>query len=326
MEYESVKADYDAPWKEALTLYFEQFLSFFFPEIHSKIDWSQPYQSLDKELLELGRDSDTGTQFPDKLFEVQLITGNPLWILIHVEVQSQSVSDFPKRIYRYNYRAFDQYDKPVVSLAILGDDTATWRPTEYAYTLDGYELKLKFPTAKLLDYQTQWEELESEQNPFALMVMAHLKTQATNRKMEERKQWKWTLIRSLFDRGYSREEVENLFRFIDRMMSLPKQLEQQLRTQLIEYREERQMPFISPMEELIREEAMEQGLEQGTLRNQRENILELLQVRFGEVPQSVVEAINRLEEIPTLKQLHRQTISVGSIAEFEQLLNPQTDS
>ena len=59
------------------------------------------------------------------------------------------------------------------------------------------------------------------------------------------------------------------------------------------------MPFISPMEELIREEAMEQGLEQGiqqgTLRSQRENILDLLQVRFGEVPPSVVEAVNRLE-------------------------------
>ncbi|MCT7960642.1 transposase [Laspinema sp. D1] len=330
MEYESVKADYDAPWKEAITLYFEQFLKFFFPDIHSEIDWSQPYQSLDKELLELGRDSELGTQFPDKLFEVKLISGNPLWILIHGEVQSQYVKDFSQRIYQYNYRAFDQYNKPVVSIAILGDDTASWRPTEYAYTLGGYELKLKFPTVKLLDYQTRWEELESEQNPFALMVMAHLKTQATHRKMDERKQWKWILIRSLFERGYSRKEVENLFRFIDRMMTLPKQLEQQLRTQIIEYREERQMPFISPMEELIQEEAMErgieQGLQQGTLQTQRENILDLLQVRFGEVPQSLLEAVNGLEDITTLKQLLRQTISVGSLSEFEQLLDSSTNS
>ncbi|MCT7970426.1 hypothetical protein NG799_29365 [Laspinema sp. D1] len=159
MKYESVKADYDAPWKEAITLYFEQFLKFFFPDIHSEIDWSQPYQSLDKELLELGRDSELGTQFSDKLFEVKLISGHPLWILIHGEVQSQYVKDFSQRIYQYNYRAFDQYNKPVVSIAILGDDTASWRPTEYAYTLGGYELKLKFPTVKLLDYQTRWEEL-----------------------------------------------------------------------------------------------------------------------------------------------------------------------
>lgn len=78
------------------------------------------------------------------------------------------------------------------------------------------------------------------------------------------------------------------------------------------------MPFISPMEELIQEEAI--------LKNQRENILDLLQVRFGEVPQSVVETVNRLEDMTLLKQLFRQAISVGSVAEFEQLLNPSTDS
>ena len=85
------------------------------------------------------------------------------------------------------------------------------------------------------------------------------------------------------------------------------------------------MPFISPMEELIQEEAMERGLQQGTLQTQRENILDLLQVRFGEIPQSVVETVNGLEDITTLKQLFLQAISVGSLAEFEQLLDSSTD-
>ena len=77
------------------------------------------------------------------------------------------------------------------------------------------------------------------------------------------------------------------------------------------------MPFISPMEELIQEEAI--------LKTQRENILDLLQVRFGEVPQSLVEAVNHLEDISTLKQLFLQAISVGSLAEFGQLLDSSTD-
>ena len=85
------------------------------------------------------------------------------------------------------------------------------------------------------------------------------------------------------------------------------------------------MPFISPMEELIQEEAMERGLQQGTLQTQRENILDLLQVRFGEIPQSVVETVNGLEDITTLKQLFLQAISVGSLAEFEQLQDSSTD-
>jgi len=32
--------EYDSPWKDILTDYFEQFLVFFFPDIALKIDWS----------------------------------------------------------------------------------------------------------------------------------------------------------------------------------------------------------------------------------------------------------------------------------------------
>ncbi|MDB9408227.1 hypothetical protein PN434_06720 [Microcystis aeruginosa CS-558/01A06] len=43
-------ANYDEPWKEALTEYFEAFLYFFFPEVHQLIDWTQIPESLEKEL------------------------------------------------------------------------------------------------------------------------------------------------------------------------------------------------------------------------------------------------------------------------------------
>jgi hypothetical protein len=42
------------------------------------------------------------------------------------------------------------------------------------------EMGLKFPVVKLLDYESQWSMLESSTNPFAVMAIAHLKTQATN--------------------------------------------------------------------------------------------------------------------------------------------------
>jgi hypothetical protein len=334
MSSEDIKADYDGPWKEALSIYFEQFLLFFFPNLHREIDWSQPYRSLDKELMELGRKFKRGTKFPDKLFEVKLRAGDPLWILIHVEVQSQYDRDFTDRIYRYNYRALDRYNRWVVSLGVLGDNNPSWRPCEILYTLDGYEFKFKFPIAKLLDYESRWQELESDDNPFALMVRAHLKTLATTGKMAERKQWKWTLIRFLFERGYNREEVVNLFRFIDRMMTLPTSLEQELKTEIIRYREEREMPFMSQIEEMAKEEGIEQGRQQGreegrqqgTLQARREDVLEILQVRFAEVPAEVVDCVNQIEDIDLLKQLFRQAIAIPSVAQFQQLLNPETES
>jgi len=43
-------ANYDEPWKEALSDYFEAFLCFFFPEVHQLIDWTKIPESLEKEL------------------------------------------------------------------------------------------------------------------------------------------------------------------------------------------------------------------------------------------------------------------------------------
>jgi hypothetical protein len=181
-----ILAKYDEPWKEAIRTYLEPLFAFFFADIHAQIDWSHPYRVLDKELSELVGGSETGTQVSDLLFEVKLLTGQPAWILIHVEVQSPYESGFPERIYRYNYRAFDKYSQPVVSVAILGDERPWWRPQSYGYSLGSYRLSLEFPTVKLLDYQQRWPELEASSNPFAIMVMAHLKTKATTGDFPER--------------------------------------------------------------------------------------------------------------------------------------------
>ncbi|MFM7189327.1 MAG: hypothetical protein ACKOX2_00720, partial [Microcystaceae cyanobacterium] len=60
-------ANYDEPWKEALSEYFEDFLAFFFPEIEQQIDWSIPPQSLDKELQQSTVSSDAEKCIADKL-------------------------------------------------------------------------------------------------------------------------------------------------------------------------------------------------------------------------------------------------------------------
>jgi hypothetical protein len=59
--------EYDSPWKEAISVYFPLFLSFFFPEIHAGINWSWGYEFLDKELQKIVRNASTGNQETDKL-------------------------------------------------------------------------------------------------------------------------------------------------------------------------------------------------------------------------------------------------------------------
>ncbi len=313
-------ADFDSPWKEALDQYFEPFLAFFFPAAHAVIDWSRPHESLEKELRQIVREAEVGKRFSDKFFKVWQVGGEEAWVLVHIEVQSQEESDFAERMYVYNYRCFDRYRKPVISLAVLGDERASWRPSSYRYALGGCEVSLRFPIAKLVDYETQWQTLEESTNPFAVMVMAHLKTKATRGAPQERKQWKWSLVRRLFERGYSRKDVVQLFRLIDWMMVLPEQLQREFKEELRRYQEGSQMPLLSRIELEAKQEGIEEGLQQGILQTAREAVLDVLEIRFEVVPSELIEVVNRIEDTPLLKRLHREAIAIPSIEEFQLVL------
>ncbi|MBD2179909.1 hypothetical protein [Aerosakkonema funiforme] len=178
---------------------------------------------------------------------------------------------------------------------------------------------MQFPIVKVLDYESQWEVLSQSDNPFAIMIMAHLKTKATIGNLENRKLWKWTLVRGLFEKGYNRNDIVQLFRVIDRMMALTRELQQQFKQEVDRYQEERKMRFLSRIEE----DAIEEGIQQErqyTLQFARENVIEILQMRFQEIPPEFSEALNKINDLSVLKQLHRQAITVSSIAEFQQLI------
>jgi len=48
-----------------------------------------------------------------------------------------------------------------------------------------------------------------------MVVLAHLHTKATKNKPQEQYQAKWRLTRMLYERGYAREEILILYRYID---------------------------------------------------------------------------------------------------------------
>jgi len=64
-----VMTDYDSPWKEVLERYFAAFTAFFFPAVHTSIDWERGYAFLDKELPRIVRDARLGRRRADKLIQ-----------------------------------------------------------------------------------------------------------------------------------------------------------------------------------------------------------------------------------------------------------------
>ncbi|MDM9383672.1 Rpn family recombination-promoting nuclease/putative transposase [Chlorogloeopsis sp. ULAP01] len=306
-----VRADYDGAWKEGVEQYFEAFLAFFFPEIQAEIDWERGYDFLDQELQQLIRESEIGKQFVDKLIKVWLKDGKETWLLIHLEIQSQVDTNFPKRMFSYHYRIFDRYNQEVVSLAILGDNQANWRPQEYSYGRWGCRLSLQFPIVKLLDYESRWSELEQSDSPFAVLVMAHLRTQATTQDLAGRLQWKLSLIKRMYELGYSRDKIQQIFRLLDRLMTLPPELDLNFKAELERFEAEQEMTYMTSIERI--------GIAEAT----QKYIVQILTIRFKDVPTELVEKLNKLYDIELLNQLLEKAVTTGSISEFEQQLSQE---
>jgi hypothetical protein len=209
------------------------------------------------------RDAELGRRLVDKLAKVYLQNGEEAWVLIHIEVQSQEETDFAERMFVYHYRIFDRYKRKVASLAVLGDERSNWRPSQYGYQLWSSEIRFNFPVVKLLDYSNQWSALEASRNPFAIVVMAHLTAQETRNNRLRRKELKFALIRRLYEQGFAREDVVNLFRFIDWVMSLPQELEDEFWREVGQYEEERRMPYITSVERIGIRKGREQGRQEG---------------------------------------------------------------
>jgi hypothetical protein len=275
-----MSTDYDSPWKEAIDIYFRPFLLLLFPHIYRDIDWSRGYEMLDTELQQLLPKSARGRRTVDKLVKVWRLDGTEAWVLIHIEVQTRREGGFSLRMFVYNGRIADRYNREVVSLAVLADDNLNWRPDCYKWEQWGCRKRMDFPVVKLLDFRGREAELENDASPFATVVLAHLKALETRRSVDDRRAWKFRLVRGLYERGFSTEKVRQLFRLIDWLMELPPPAQARFRSELDDFVEERKMPFVTSIER------------DGMVKM----IANLLRAKFGEEGLALVPAIRELND------------------------------
>ncbi len=315
-------AEYDSPWKDVLRTFFPAFLELLFPHVYQDVDWSKGVEFLDTELQQVVRDAELGRRYADKLAKVYRKGGQEAWVLLHVEVQGQPEKGLPERIYIYNYRLFDYNGRRVVSLVVLADSSPSWRPDRYEDELWGCSITLRFPTVKLLDYAGRTEELERSTNPAAVVVLAHLQALATAKNGDARLESKWRLVRGLYERGFSRENVLELFRFIEWVMALPPALQDRFQTLVQEYEKEHEMPYVTEIER----SAIARGRQEGVLGEAREAVMDIVGVRLGAVPHHIRRWIEEMEDMDALRALRRRAVTISSLDELEKDLPPAQPS
>ena len=161
-------------------------------------------------------------------------------------------------------------------------------------------------------------ELAVNPNPFAIIVIAHLKTKATTGNPEKREEWKWSLVRGLYNRGLEREQIIKLFQIIDRMMTLPNFLQENLNVKIQKLEETRTMPLLSNMELKGMERGKEIGKEIGLLEKAREAVKRVLEIRFGDVFSEIGEALMQIADVSVLDELLELAVTANSLEDFKQ--------
>jgi hypothetical protein len=302
---ENLDDDYDNPWKDAVEHDFPAFLEFFFPDACRQIDWSAGYTFLEQELRAVTRQSERGRKRSvDILAQVRRLDGTETWVYAHIEIQTQRDADLPQRVFVYHYRLFDRYEAPIASLVVLADTRPGWRPAEYGHDLFGCRLRLEFPVAKLADHADRLDELLADPNPFAVVTAAHLLTQRTKGDSEARYLAKRRLTRLLYERGWDKQRVLDLFFIIDALLQVPESLNQRLWQEITTWEEEDyNMRYISSIERIgeARGKAIGEangkaiGEARGKAIGEATLLERLLVRRFGPLPEATLERLKQAD-------------------------------
>ncbi|CAK8719748.1 hypothetical protein KKHLCK_08930 [Candidatus Electrothrix laxa] len=328
-------SDMDSGWKDVIEDFTEDFFRFYLPEMYRGIDFTQDVKFLDKELNEILSDSENIRREADRLLEVRLKNGEAEWILIHIEVQGSRDSGFAERMYVYNYRIFDKYRRKVVSIALLIDSRPSFRPDCFRTELFGCEVRFTYPVIKLLDFDRP--DLEKDDSPFAVITRVQLAKIKSEKEPNKRYSFRLDLTKELYSRNYSKEQIIRLYRFIDYVLKLPEPEALQFNKEMELFEEARTMPYISTTERMAREEGLLQGIQQGIsegieqgisegieqgrtrgqLEKAREAVLEVLEVRFGNVPFRVKEEVIRCNDLDRLNKALRHALLIAAVDKFE---------
>ncbi|MEH2203718.1 MAG: hypothetical protein V7K53_06490 [Nostoc sp.] len=141
--------------------------------------------------------------------------------------------------------------------------------------------------------------------------MVHLKAKETRQDDQSRKRWKLDLTKRLYEKGYQREDIINLFRFIDWVMRLPEELENSFWQEVTLYEEEKKMPYITSVER--------RGIEQGKREGLLEGIEMGLELKFGSEGLTILPEIVQIQNVEILSAILTSIKTVNNLEELRQI-------
>jgi len=116
----------------------------------------------------------------------------------------------------------------------------------------------------------------------------------------------------MYERGYAKVDILELFRVIDWILRLPSALEHEFLKELQTYEKVHQMPYITSIERI--------GIQKGILRRESALLLRLIELRFGAASEAVIRQV-READADTLLQWSERILTAETLSD---VMKPNT--
>ncbi|MBK9053730.1 MAG: Rpn family recombination-promoting nuclease/putative transposase [Chloroflexi bacterium] len=285
------------------------------------------HEQLNLDTLELQKDSfvepDLEEYFSDLLYQVKTADDAAASIYLLFEHKSYPTKTVFRQLLRYELNIWDALERrtpkqplSVIIPMLIYQGRKSWHiPTNFRSQYQGPESMRRF-----------WPDFEYE-----LVDLSEINEEALKDALL------WRVVWYTMQLAIDREEIAGLPEIITLLFRLmPQQtalqfLETSLRyiafvSNRVSTHDLRQvldqgLPGVGEqvMGTIVREwlqEGRQVGRQEGRQEGLQETIIETLAIRFGEVPDELVEAVRQLKDVDRLRSLHRQAVLVDSLAHF----------
>jgi len=280
--------EHDRLFKELLSTFFVEFLDLFLPQVSSQIE-RDSVRFLPQEYF---ADLTTGEKkIIDLLAEVKLSGGDAV-ILIHLEAQASSETDFAQRMFFYFARLYQKYGHRIYPIVVFSfDEPFREEPCKHCVEFAGLKI-LEFNFASIQLNRLHWQDYLNQPNPVAAALMAKMQID-----LGDRPQVKAECLRLLTTLSLDPARVELISGFVDTYLRLNAQEEGMFQAEIGKLDESEQvgvMQIVASWMEQGIEQGIEQGMKRGAEQEARSLILRLLTRRIGDVPPDTRSQIQSL--------------------------------
>lgn len=236
-QFKPPKADYDALFKDFVTNRFQDFLVFAIPELHGQVDWQQPPEFLEQELINAlrGKYKEKGKRrHTDKLVKVSLLSGEVGLVYIHIEFQHKPETDFALRMFEYMMRIRMKYNtRQITAVAVFSGAPPPASALVYEEKILGTTTSYHFNT--IIAAHQDDAALIASKNSFALTLLAAKYAYEAEKDEGRLFALKRKVLELSLKSGVDKDAIMKTFIFVKEFMVLSEKKERLLEQQLEEF-------------------------------------------------------------------------------------------